>query len=406
MKMISLLNKRTCKSILLLLSLTGITITYAQQIPLHQKHETSRYTIEPSDTWSRLFKRKTGWNGGDGIYSIKLPKGFQSPLADNKKDNILFLFSDSVIDTLVNDSPSAHGFTMIHNAVAILSGLQPDSNAFHFYWPVTNTGWPASVFKPAEKSTKQDKPADDSIYYWLGDGMAINSSRVKNIPAEASLAIFAYKMINVSSEPFGFRDIDNELLLTNDHFKILRRVKIPKLAEGNFGAGIYRAASQSKDPYIYIYGVRGQHKGLVVARTTNKNLAVTEKWQYYTGAGWSSDIGQCTDITAHVSNELSVTPTPDGQFALIFQQDGIQPYIGLKLAPTPYGPFGPMDTLWHCPEPNATNKLLVYNAKAHPSISPKGSLLISYNVNSLEFLKTMKREPTFYRPRFLLLKWK
>ncbi|UAY56051.1 hypothetical protein [Arachidicoccus terrestris] len=409
MKAIVLKCQYVSQRSLLLLSAIALSFFCAPHARSQQKRITSRYQVAPSPQWTQLFTRQTGWTGGDGIYSIRLPKDFNNPYINPEKDNILFLFSDSVIDTLINNQPSENGWTMIHNAVAVLNGTTPKPDALHFHWPESEDGKPASVFIPAGQSAQPGKPKDDSIYYWLGDGIALSDNNKNAGHQKAALAIFAYKMINYSPEPFGFKDIANELLLTDSHFEILRRIEIPMLAKGNFGAGIYKDTINNPSdhtPYIYIYGVRGSHKGLVIARTTEKELTAPEKWQYYSDAGWSTDMHRSIDVTAHVSNELSVTRTPDGQYALIFQLDGIQPYIGMKLAPTPYGPFGPTDTLWHCEEPDATNKLLVYNAKAHPSISPSGTLLISYNVNSLAFIKTLKEEPTFYRPRFLLLKWK
>lgn len=388
----------------------------AQSQSTHNKIDRSNYTIQPATRWTQLFNRQTGWTGGDGIYSIKLPKSFKNNLTRNKKaGDILFLFSDSVIDTLMGGKPSSNGFTMIHNAVAILNGTTADDNALHFYWPTNSAKKPASVFMPAGQFDTQGKPVDDSIYYWLGDGISYQPNNNKKQDTDTALAIFSYKMINTSSAPFGFKDIDNELLLTDVNFNVLKSVKIPVLASGNFGAGIYKETFKNKktkktassaDAYIYIYGVRGPHKGLVVARTNNNDLANPANWQYLSAGGWSKDIQSCIEIAAHVSNELSITRTPSGQYALIYQLDGIQPYIGMQLAPTPYGPFGRVDTIWHCAEPTPTNKLLVYNAKAHPSLSPKGKMLISYNVNSLDFLNKLREEPTFYRPRFLWLTWK
>jgi len=386
---------------------------YAQKESLSKAHSTTKYTIQPSKSWTTLFYRQKGWTGGDGIYSIQLPPDFQNPLAKKGKKNILFLFSDSIIDTLLDGEQTNNGFTMIHNAVAVLNGLKPDHSQMHFHWRTKDSKKPASVFMPTDQQKQKDPPADDSIYYWLGDGIALQNKKNKQAE-DTALAIFAYKMINTSSEPFGFKDIENDLLLTDARFKILKQIPLPFIAEGNFGAAIFREKNIRKDrtqttkndtDYIYIYGVRGRQKGLIIARTKENELTNPDQWEYYTGTNWVKDINQCKDITTNVSNELSLTRMPDGQYALIYQLDGIQPYIGMKLAPAPYGPFSNMDTLWHCTEPTATNKLLVYNAKAHPSLSPAGKLLISYNVNSLDFLNKLKAEPTFYRPRFLLLTW-
>ena len=380
-----------------------ITSSYPQLLS-GQKKQTYDYSIMPSPAWTNLFLRSTGWNGADGIYSITLPKDYQNELTDSNEENTLLLFSDTVIDTLVNGRPSEKGFTMIHNSVALLNGSQPEASKIHFFWKKQTDGQPSSVFKPDAPLFNQ-KGRDDSIYYWLGDGLSLYDRHQKSPSAkDTTLAIFAYKMTNVSTAPFGFKNIGNELLLTAQDFSILKRVTLPTIKNGTFGAGIYQEKPQT--PYIYIYGVRGMHKGLVIARTTISNLPHPKQWEFYTGNTWTRDLSRMKDITNHVSDELSLTRTPKGGYALIFQLDGIQPYIGMRLAPTPYGPFGPVDTIWHCTEPGPDNKLLVYNAKAHPALSPEGGLLISYNVNSLEFIKDLKEEPTFYRPRFLLLTWK
>ena len=389
------------------------TQTNKDQI-LSAAHTTATFAIAPADNWTQLFQRETGWTGGDGIYSIALPSNFKNKYTKKSKSNILFLFSDSIIDTLVNGKQTDNGFTMIHNAVAILNGQEANSEKIQFHWPEKKNGPPASVFIPADIKGKNGLPSEDSVYYWLGDGIALQNNN--NHPnKDTALAIFAYKMTNVNDEPFGFREIGNDLLLTDSKFTIKRQIPLPKISEGSLGAGIYQEnvghkhtskKDSADDHYIYIYGVRGMHKGLIVARTTTKDITNPQNWTYYNGKNWVSDINQSKEITQHVSNELSVTKIKNGQYALIYQLDGIQPYIGLKLAPTPFGPFGKMDTLWHCTEATDKNKILVYNAKAHPSLSPKGKLLISYNVNSLDFLQQLHKEPTFYRPRFLMITWK
>lgn len=373
------------------------------------------YTIKPAKSWTDMFIRSTGWTGADGIYSMKLPPNKTAghpPGKARDQSQVLFIFSDSVIDTLVNGKSATQGFTMIHNAAAVLDGLKPKKNNLEFHWQKNTNGQPASLFMPP--TGRPGGPRDDVVYYWLGDvttwsGKPNNKTISKGATSPA-LAIFAYRMITTDSSPFGFKDIGNDLLITDRNFKVLKRVVVPVLEHGNFGAGIYRQdtdqlVSGQTAPYIYIYGVRGMDKSLVVARTTDADLTVPANWEYYDGTSWTNNIKKSKTITRHVSNELSVTRAPDGQYALIFQLDGIQPYIGLRMAPTPYGPFSPMDTIWHCPQPATDSNLLVYNAKAHPALSPEGKLLISYNVNSLTFLKTLKESPQFYRPRFLWLKW-
>lgn len=414
---VKLFNKRTVYSSIIILLMFKAVSLHAQNKQINkiqrisQAHNTANYSITPSIEWTQLFNKQTGWTGGDGIYSISLPSDFKNNFIRKKSNNILFLFSDSIIDTLIDGKQTDNGFTMIHNAVAILNSKNPKRDNIQFYWPQKNNKTPASVFIPSDIKDRQGNPVEDSIYYWLGDGIAIKNKN-KPLNKDTALAIFAYKMTNVSNEAFGFKEIGNDLLLTDANFSILKQIPLPKVSEGSLGAGIYQEnvrhnkGKEENDNYVYIYGVRGIHKGLIVARSTIADITNPKNWKYFNGQTWVSDINQSQEVTSHVSNELSVTKIKEGKYALIYQLDGIQPYIGLKLAPTPYGPFGSMDTLWHCTEPTDKNKIIVYNAKAHPSLSSKGKLLISYNVNSLDFLNQLHSEPTFYRPRFLMITWK
>ena len=87
-----------------------------------------------------------------------------------------------------------------------------------------------------------------------------------------------------------------------------------------------------------------------------------------------------------------------------FQVDGMSPTVGMRIGKTPYGPFGPIIKLWDCKPDLEEKTYLVYNAKAHPSLSEPGELLISYNINSLEFIKDLGKNPNLYRPRFIRVK--
>jgi hypothetical protein len=95
---------------------------------------------------------------------------------------------------------------------------------------------------------------------------------------------------------------------------------------------------------------------------------------------------------------------PDGRYALVFQINGMSSFVGMRLGKTPFGPFGPVIKIWECKEPQQKN-IFTYNAKAHPSLSAPGELLISYNVNAFNFLNEIKADPNLYRPRFIRIKF-
>lgn len=362
-----------------------------------------KFTVSPAPEWTSLLKRDSGWFGGDGIYTIPL-NGIENKQAA-AKDKVLFIFSDSMIGAIRNNT-MAPGYKMIHNAVAILNGDQPVKNNISFYWDKDNKGAAESVFSP--KTPKTEK----TDYYWLGDGF-VNQALSDNI------YIFGYRVRNVSDGAFGFKEVGNTLI------KIPRGSKPPYADQsqmdtpfyldgqagesGSFGAGVFvntkSAGAPNADGYIYVYGVRGMAKKLIVARVVPKDFEHFDKWTYYDGANWSSDMNKVADVTNHVSNELSLTALPDGRYALVFQVDGMSTTVGMRIGKTPFGPFGPIIKLWDCKPDLEEKTYLVYNAKAHPSLSKPGELLISYNINSLEFIKDLTKNPNLYRPHFIRVKF-
>ena len=153
-----------------------------------------------------------------------------------------------------------------------------------------------------------------------------------------------------------------------------------------------------------MYGVQGSDKSLLVARVLPKHLEHFDKWRYWDGATWNGDLSKIAGVTDKVSNELSVSPLPDGRYALVFQVGTIGTTIGMRIGSSPVGPFGPIIKLWDTTEALVQQNFFAYNAKAHPSLSGPGELLISYNVNSFDFLNDIKRHPNLYRPRFIKVK--
>lgn len=364
---------------------------------------TLKYTVEEAPEWTALLKRSSGWFGGDGIFTIPL-NGKEHAQA-RPTDKILFLFSDSMIGEIKGDS-LIPGYKMIHNSVAILNGNVPDENKITFYWRKDKRGKPETIFIPNTPNTGPDD------YYWLGDGFV-------NQELHNNLYIFGYRIKNISNAAFGFKEVGNTLI------KIPANSKPPYINQqqkdtpfyitdnkgnsGSFGAGIYvntkSASAPAPDGYIYIYGVVGKWKELLVARVLPKEFEDYSKWTYYDGENWINDIKKAKKVADWVSNELSVSPLPDGRYALIFQIGTITKDIGLRIGKTPYGPFGPAIKIWDCSKDLVKKTYTVYNAKAHPSLSKPGELLISYNINSMEFFKDLPKDPNLYRPRFIKLKF-
>lgn len=362
-----------------------------------------KFTVEEAPEWSAILTRTSGWFGGDGIYTIPL-NGVENKKA-NKQDSILFIFSDTMIGE-IKDNKMMPGSTMIHNSIAILTGHLPDKKRINFYWDKDIKGDAAPVFIPRTPRTN----APD--YYWLGDGFV-------NQDLGNSIYIFGYRVHNVSTDAFGFREIGNTLIKipagSRPPYKDARQMDTPffltdeKGDSGSFGAGIYvntkKAGAQNPDGYIYVYGVKGQEKKLLISRVLPEDLEDFKKWTYWDGKTWINDMYAAAVVTDAVSNELSLSELPDGRYALVFQLNGMSPTVGMRIGASPIGPFGPVIKLWDCKPDLIEKTFVVYNAKAHPSLSEPGELLISYNINSTEFIKDLNIHPNLYRPRFIRVKF-
>lgn len=364
-----------------------------------------KFDVAPAPEWDALFKRKAGWFGGDGIFALTRDGREKEGAATSSE--ALIWFSDSLLGEIKEDSLQP-GWVMINNSMAVLKGGQPNPDAVRFVWDKGADDQPKSLFLPQTPATQKGD------YYWLGDGFV-------NPQKGADLYLFGYRIRNTApNAAFGFEEVGNTLMVIpsgqQPPFTQVRQVDIPfflgkKVDQtGSFGAGILvntaEAGAPNPDGFVYIYGVRGQKKGVMVARVQPQHIEAFGQWRFWNGKEWVADPAQIQIVTDRASNELSVTPLADGRYAMVFQVDGLGKYVGLRLGATPYGPFGDVINIFDASATLEPDKdIFPYNAKAHPVFSKPGELLISYNVNSFDFFNDIKLFPNLYRPRFITLKY-
>ena len=356
------------------------------------------FTVEEAPEWTELFHRFKGWIGADGIFAIPM-NGTRNVQATDETETAL-IFSDTLIGE-ISDGQLRPGLAMVNNTIAYLKGNKADAGAIRFEWADNEEGRPVSLFTP-------DLPASqDGDYYWLGDGFV-------NTELDSSMYIFAYRMRNLDPEQeWSFSEMSTDLIVlprgSKTPFNSQRQIETPlRFDEGGFGAGLFlntkAAGAPDPDGFVYVYGVRGEDKHLMIARVKPKDFETFDVWTFWDGSGWSSDMQNTSNVVPHVSNELSVSALPDGRYALVFTLNGLSPVVGLRLAPTPYGPFGPVIQLYETDVMQREN-YIAYNAKAYPNLSAPGELLISYNVNAFDFFNEISANPNLYRPRFIRVKF-
>lgn len=345
------------------------------------------FSVAPAPEWTEVFQRESGWFGGDGIFAIPYSND------DTKvKDSILFLFSDTMFGE-IEDDKLLPGYVMVNNSIAFYEKGK-DLSKVEFHVAEDTEGKKEAFFVP---DTEGDQ------YYWLGDGF-VN-------PKNGKLYVFAYRIRNLENDSqFPFEEVGNDLLVIDRKselpLKTDRKLPIPH-AQGeaggeriSFGAGIYTEGQN-----VFIYGIKGANKELVVARTKMDQVEDISSWEFRSRDGWTKDREKMEVLEDSVSNEMSVSKLNNGQYALIYQGGGIFPKIYMQLADSPYGPFGELREIWDTSTEVKDPDLFTYNAKAHPAISKDGELLISYNVNSFKFFEIIEDKPQLYRPRFVKIKF-
>lgn len=355
------------------------------------------FTTEEAPEWTDMFYRDSGWFGADGIFSIPLNR------SGEEGDSILFIFSDTMIG-----EPGKHKILrehLVNNTVAYLKNADPNKEEIKFFYDEQDDGTLKALFVPNTTN------AGEQDYYWLGDGFVNHS-------LNSDIYIFAYRMRNMDESDWSFTQVGNALIVIPENsrppFRDHKQIETPFLIKGenesenaSLGAGVFdntkEAGAPNPDGHIYVYGKKGRDQGVIVARVLPVNFEKFDTWRFWNGEEWSPSMEEAVVVATRVSNELSVSPLDDGRYALVFQVGGMGRKVGLCLGETPHGPFGPIIDLFEATEGERKN-YYTYNAKAHPSLSKSGELIISYNVNAFDYWKEINENPYLYRPRFIRVK--
>lgn len=341
---------------------------------------------EPVQEWTKLFDRDEIWLGADGIFSIPLD-GRDELSSATEKTRTLFVFSDTMVGTADPQTKEYKNANMVNHSVAILEGNTPDPERIRFIYGKGGDMSRTNLF---------------GYNCWLQDGIVIDGT----VHLSAIRTGKNWKPLGLDLISVPLRDGRPQW----DRFE--RKADFPALISNErfqscFGAGILDHVS--RDGYIYIYGyrdrLRGGRKGLIVARVEPKDFTDANRWRFWNGKQWTENLSASLEDEAvlvdGVSTELSVTPIEKDRYLLVYTRATMSPEIYCNLGDSPTGPFGKAEKIYHCPEPETLGKgIYTYNAKAHPHLSRKGTLLISYNVNRLGSLPHKTYE---YRPRFVEL---
>ncbi len=356
----------------------------------------SKFEVRTAPEWDNILDRSSGWTGSDGIYSIPI-NGSEQPENNSKH---LLVFSDTFIGE-VDSNGRRISAKMVNNTLALLSDIDPAKNEIEFFWRTDGSNNPQTVFVPETPGAKSGD------WYWLMDGISIDSI----------IYVYALRLHSAGSGAFGF-EVNGVVLLKfmldeESFIKNVEQSDTPlfyknanekwDIVMGQAVMPMNQASGYSfADGYIYVYGPRShsQGKDLIASRVLPENIEDFDEYNFWNGSDWNGSIETAASITSGISQEFSVTPISENEFLLTYQTGN---NVAVKVGQSPAGQFGIMHTIYNCPEVQLDPDIFIYNAKAHPSLSLKNELLISYNVNSTEFADHFSNAD-IYRPRFIYLK--
>lgn len=300
-----------------------------------------------------------GWNGGDGGSSVHLPDG-----------RVVWLFTDSFIGSVqVDNQRSPFTNTLIHNSLVVTGRGKPTT--LHG----SSQGLPSDYFPT---------PDEREEWYWPREAQVRGNT----------LQVFLGKYSSVTTSGEGGKnDIKHsgEAIATLS-LPSLKIVSIKPLIAPQVEWGI---GSIRRGKYTYIYGQAGEvgKRNVYLARTSASDL--NKRWQYFTDRGWGLRAGARRPI-ARGMGSLSVAQYKRRTY-LIGTRFGAPADIIARAARHPSGPFGRTRQLYRAPQ---ADHLYTYNTLVHREEGASNHLLVSYNVNALEFDDVYNHADNF-RPRFV-----
>lgn len=350
---------------------------------------TTGQVITDEEFRSLFYSDSGGITGADGLFSVLMSDG-----------SSLFMLGDCFLGEVANGTRDTLT-PMLRNAFVLIDSNRTVAR------PIYRGTWesPQTLMEPV------NEPGDSTYrWYWPGHGFVKHDT----------VYVFALSLINVpdtaATTEFGDRPADttvkNIFTFAISHIDLLsfsfpdfrhletHRAEIDyPVSRIDFGNCV-----MADGGYLYIYGTRNDpgHARVHVARVPLESADFYRGWEYYTGKDWNRDISRSAplDLDISVSEQFSVFRYGD-KYILLTQEragDDIYTYV----SDFPYRDFRNKKFIYHAPEADADpdKYIITYNALAHVQYIEDDRLLVTYCVNSLNFMDIFE-DVEAYRAQFL-----
>lgn len=307
---------------------------------------------------------------GDGMYSIPLPDG-----------RSIFLMGDSYLG-LVSGGKRISGNHMYRNS-----------------YIVYDNGKTTAICNAAGEGTSGAVPPgvkdESKEWYWPGHGFVVGDK----------LFIFQFLMYKAGEGAFGFAYRKTNILeYSLPDIKLVKDSPIPFSSSDE--TIHYGAAALNDGQWLYIYAQVDIENDLdpvtevLVARTTPENLL--NSWEYWNGSGWTADKNAAKKVqgidSVPISSQFNVFKLDDKYVLLAQDKTFNSGKIYTFTSSNPWGPWGNKTLIYDIPD-LGNKHWFTYNAMGHPQFEKDGMILVSFNVNTEEFMEQFS-DVSSYRPRF------
>jgi hypothetical protein len=317
-----------------------------------------------TSTFTTYGNNGEGWSGADSTYSRRLPGRRH-----------LWMFSDTFLGEVNDDGSRPADFDIVNNTFVVQRGDQM-----------------STIHGGTVEEPEAVLQAGENQWYWLGGSYV----------GAGALNIMFIRFQRTGEGMWDWEWLDNHLgRISLRDYRVMSLDPMPSSAGVTWSSWLDR-----NDGCTYVYGTEdlGESKYMHVAKVYGADLR--NDWQYFDGSGWSPNESDSARIMEGVANEYSVTRWNGGY--LLVTHDTNELFSNKVLgyvSDSPTGPFTDPVLLYTTPETGlwgsyGDQNVITYNSHEHPELRRDNKLIITYNVNSLDFQGVLD-DVTKYRPRFI-----
>ena len=268
---------------------------------------------EPTDAagWQGLFDGlTTGWSGGDGAASIRLPDG-----------RLLWLFGDTFTGSVSADGRRGSDARIVRNSMVVTDGSC------------------AAVVTPGRAAL----PSSDGTWLWPTAG-AVTSAEREGLPSVVT--VVAQRLRRDAHDALGFARTGTAVVRVTvpwGGMPVVGDVSDLPRSEVLWGAGLVVDGATT-----WIYGTRAVDEPLVfgrellLARAPTSSLGDVRTWRYRSAAGWSLNEGDAV-VVRGARDGVSTVPSAARVGASYVIVTKPQEFLGDAVvalrAPHPWGPW-------------------------------------------------------------------